>query len=83
MLDIENCHNSEKIFNQTSDNFVKTVNQHAPLRSQIRKEAQIRAKPWISRGILKSIQTKNAMYKKCFKKNDNDLIEKYKKSPIK
>ena len=34
---------------------------------------------WISKGILKSIQTKNALFKKCYKKNDALLIERYKK----
>ena len=43
------------------------------------KKIKLNAKPWLSNGILKSIQTKNALFKKCYKKNDPVLIENYKK----
>ena len=64
---------------QFLEGFSKIVNQHAPLRPQIRKEIKLNAKPWLSNGILKSIQTKNALFKKRYKKNDPVLMENYKK----
>ena len=61
------------------DFLIWVVNQHAPLRPQTRKEFELSTKPWLSKGILKSIQAKNALFTKCYKKNDPVLIEKYKK----
>lgn len=72
-------YNPEEIFNAFLNSFSELVNQHAPLRLQTKREAQINTKPWLSNGLLKSIQTKNAMFKKCYKKNDPLLIENYKK----
>ena len=68
-----------KAMTQFLEGFSKIVNQHAPLRTQTRKEIKLNAKPWLSNGILKSIQTKNALFKNCYKKNDPVLIENYKK----
>ena len=39
-------------------NFSLIVNKHAALQTQTRKEAQISSKPWVSKGILKSIKSK-------------------------
>ena len=61
------------------NNLVRIINRDAPTRAQTRKEFYLSKKQWISKGILKSIQTKNAMFKTCYKKNDALLIEKYKK----
>jgi len=38
--------------------FSETVNQHAPLRKHTKKELRINKKPWITKGLLKSIKTK-------------------------
>ena len=69
----------ENAMNQFINEFSAIIDQHAPLRPQTRKELQLILKPWISKGILKSIQTKNSLFKKCYKKNDLDLIANYKK----
>ena len=70
---------SNKAITQFLEGFSKIVNQHAPFRPQTRKEIKLNAKPWLNNGILKSIQTKNVLFKKCYKKNDPVLIENYKK----
>ena len=54
--------------------FSQIVNKHAPLKESSRKETKLKAKPWITKGILKVIQTKNKLLRKCYKKNDADLI---------
>ena len=53
---------------QFLEKFSKIVNQHAPLRPQTRNEIKRIAKPWVSSGILKFIQTKNTLFTKCHKK---------------
>ena len=72
----------DETMSQFLNEFFDIVNQHAPLRPQTRKEFKLSTKPWLglawlSKGILKSIQTKNALFTKCYKKNYPVLIEKY------
>ena len=43
---------------------------HAPLRPQTRKEKTLNKKPWITTGLLKSIKTKNKLFRKLFKRNN-------------
>ena len=70
--------NVENPMNQFINDFSANIDKHDPFRPQARKEIQLISKPWISKGILKSIKTKNALFKKCYKKNDLDLIVNYK-----
>ena len=46
-----------------------------------RKEKRLNEKPWITRGILTSIKTKNRLFKKYYKSNSSDFSKKqqYKK----
>ena len=69
----------DETMSQFLNGFSDIVNQHALLRPQTRKEFKLSSEPWLSKRILKSIQTKNALFTKCYKKNDPVLIEKYKK----
>ena len=48
--------------------FNDTLNNHAPLRKQTRKERKLRSKPWLTIGILISIKHKNKMFVECLKK---------------
>jgi len=47
--------------------FQKIINKHAPLRNLSRREKQLQAKPWITRGLLTSIKNKNRMFRKCYR----------------
>ena len=49
------------------DIFHKTLNIHAPLRKQSRKETKLKNKPWLSKGILISIHQKNLLYERALK----------------
>ena len=60
------------------DIFHKTLNIHAPLRKQSRKETKLKNKPWLSKGILISIQQKNLLYKKALKLNGSNTWAQYK-----
>ena len=55
------------------------VDLFAPQRNATRKEKELKLKPCLTPGLLKSIQTKNKMFKRLHKNSDNlVLTEKYK-----
>ena len=52
--------------------FNSVLDEHPPMRPMSKKEKRLTDKPWITKGILTSIKTKNRLYKKYFKsKNDH------------
>ena len=52
--------------------FELALNKHAPLRPMSRREKRLSQKPWISKGILKSIKTKNKLFRIHYGSNDLD-----------
>ena len=50
-----------KISQNLTSSFENVLNKHAPLQKLSRKEKRLSEKPWISKGILKSIKTKNRL----------------------
>ena len=56
------------LFESTS----KVIDDYIPLRKIINKEFKRRFKPWISKGILTSINRKNKLYKKYIKCKNNE-----------
>ena len=73
------------------ESFITIVNsiiaEHAPLKKISVKERKLRAKPWITKGILTSINNKNKTYRKyCRAKNQtrrdelHKLFKKYRNS---
>ena len=71
----------ECIYNYTEkfiNIFPKSLNIHAPLRKQSRKETKLKNKPWLSKVILKSIQQKKLLYKRALKLNDSNTWAQYK-----
>jgi len=59
--------------------FKNVLNLHALLRPMTRSEKRLSDKPWISKGILKSIKTKNRLFRMFFKSNDLNKKAVYKK----
>ena len=55
------------------------MNTHAPLKPLSKRKIRQRKKPWMTKGIIKSISTKNKLYAKCYQKNKLDLLSYYKK----
>ena len=47
--------------------FKEVINKHAPIKKLSRKESKLYNKPWITKGILKSIKYKNILYRKLKK----------------
>ena len=58
--------------------FKQITDMHAPLRLNSRKERKLALKPWITKGILKSIKTKNSSFNQCYKRNNSNLITQFK-----
>ena len=58
--------------------FFFTVNTHAPLKQMSKTKSNQKFKPWLTKGIIKSIKTKNKLYAKCYKQNNSNSISKYK-----
>ena len=78
--DIKNIHwdnvlntNSMDI-NQSFSNFYTIINNildiHAPFKKLSKREIKLKSKPWITKGILKSIKIKNKIHKKFLKAKD-------------
>ncbi len=55
------------------------LNKHAPLRSRSRKERKMFNKPWITKGIMKSIKTKKKLYRMVLNDSSKVSWEDYKK----
>jgi len=66
------------------DTFIDVINAHTPLVKLSRRKTKLASKPWITKGILKSIKTKkthnNAEYLHTYKKDNNILTHIKKKS---
>ena len=56
----------------------KNTFNRAPLRKLSRKEMKAKSKPWLTKGLLKSISTKNKMFQLCYKQQNGQLTRKYK-----
>ena len=73
--------------NHSFEQFLKKINdmlgRHATLKYMSRKQQKSISKPWITKGILKSIKTKNTLHNKFCQAKDNksksDLHNKFKK----
>ena len=58
--------------------FQLILDKHAPLPKRSRKELKRKTKPWITKGLLKSIHRKNCMYKKCVNSKSTAKWDEYK-----
>ena len=71
LIDLQNsflnwsCINStvEEDFNRFNSTFELIIDEHAPKTTITRKQKKLRQKPWITKGLLKSIRHKNKLYK--------------------
>lgn len=70
--------NFDSTFSSFVDDFKSCVDKCAPLRKLTRKERKLKSKPWMSRGILISIQTKQKMYRSHFHLGNDFQVSHYK-----
>ncbi len=52
-------------------NVLNVINKHAPLKLKTKRQRKQELKPWITNGILKSISSKNKLYKRYIKTKDD------------
>ena len=78
---VENINNSNdvnSIYNAFQQKFIEIINRHAPIKKLSKKQIKTMKKPWLTKGILKSIGEKNKTYKKFVNTKNKTLYNKYK-----
>ena len=73
MGEISNSRNANDGFIKLFESTSKVIDEYIPLRKITKNEFKRRYKPWISKGILISINRKNKLYKKYIKCSTNEL----------
>ena len=72
----------EKTLNKKYSNFqneiINVINIHAPIKTLSKRECKLEIKPWITKGIRKSIKEKNKYYKHFLKTGDKFHYHRYK-----
>ena len=53
-----NIENFNELFNQFVHIILSTIDTHVPLKSLTRKQKKLKSKPWITKGIFRSIKKK-------------------------
>ena len=82
--DVENInwHNTDDV-HQFSESYLGSINRiidlHAPLKKFTVKEGNLDRKPWITKGIQKSLSRKDKIYKKMVKEKDLTLKIQFEK----
>ncbi len=61
----------ENEYTMFQNGILHVINKHAPIRELSRKQVKQQRKPWITRGILKSISIKNKLFKKFLETKDS------------
>ena len=64
MNDSSNCQTVDDAYNSFHNKVMAIVNKHVPYKTVSKKEIKLRKKPWITKGIQKSIGIKNTLYGK-------------------
>ena len=54
-------------FSKFFETFNNLLQKHAPIKKLSNKDKKTMKKPWITKGILKSIEKKNRIYRKCIR----------------
>ena len=65
-------------FEKFLDIFCRCVNSNAPLRKASRKEKKLHRKPWLSKGLLKSIKRKKELFVNLHKHRNEENLKIYK-----
>ena len=69
---------ADEQYNTFHEILISNIQKHAPLKPVSRKMYKQKLKPWITKGILKSISIKNKHYKKFLKTNKSIWYQNYK-----
>ena len=74
--------NTNDAFTSFYNHYSDILNTMAPMRRMTKKEQRLKVRPWISKGILKSMKIRDTLYKKLAQRppdERNEIFEKYKK----
>jgi len=71
-------HNISYTYEMLITAFQTVLDKLVPIKKSTRRDLKFKSKPWISRAIIKSIQTKNKMFKNCYKCKNNLMIQRFK-----
>ena len=70
--ELENNDSVNEQFDKFCVTFNSVVNKFAPLQKASRKEKWLHAKPWLTKGLLKLIKRKHALFSKLYKALHSD-----------
>ena len=62
-------------FSKFFETFNNLLQKHAPIKKLSNKDKKTMKKPWITKGILKSIEKKNRIYRKCIRTKNSTKKE--------
>ena len=65
-------------FDKFVNDFTEIVNTHAPLKRATTREKRLISKPWLTKGLLKSIKSKNKIFSRLHKTHDRHLKAEFK-----
>ena len=74
----DSIENPSDVFKSFYIKLSSVIDVHIPLKRLSRKEIRLKSKPWISKGLNKSIQIKNKLYKKYIKSKSSFYHAKFK-----
>ena len=70
----------DQLFTTFFDTFLQVADYHAPLKKLSRKETKRLSKPWLTKGILISVRTKNRLFRRRINHHNNiEYLIAYKK----
>ncbi len=75
---LNSVHGADEQYKLFRNILISNMQKHAPLKPVSRKMHKQKLKPWITKGILKSISIKNKLYKKFLKTKKTAWYQKYK-----
>ena len=70
--------NTNDSYSYFHKNYLKLLNKHAPFKFLSNKEKKTRRKPWLTKGILTSINKKRKLFKKYKSSHIQETYDKYK-----
>ena len=70
--------NINSLFEELYFLITTTIENHAPLKKLTGKQTRLRNKPWITKGLLKSMKRKQKMHKTCYSNGSTNERNFYK-----
>ena len=73
-----NSDDTSNKYDRFHEHLITTLNRHAPLKARIKNDVTIKNKPWLIKGILKSISIRTMYYNKFMNTKDSKWYTQYK-----